>query len=605
MHLCIRVRVSVSPPYRSSYHMAQLEDLKAATTLKDVADLLEVKVAMLSFLLFTKSKTTLYTKFDIPKRHGGTREIWAPERHLKLIQHRLANLLQDCVAEISTLHGHVENDKHHGIAHGFKRKHTIMTNARAHITRRYVFNVDLHDFFGSINFGRVRGFFLKDKNFALQPQVATVLAQIACSENKLPQGSPCSPVISNLIGHTLDILLVRLAKSAGCTYTRYADDLTFSTNKPLFPSRIAVETGGKGDQWTPGHGLKRLIVKSGFSFNDRKTRMQYRDSRQEVTGLTVNRKVNVPASYRYTVRAMVDSLLKTGVFEFVYKKEDEKGNEVVTSSIGHNKQLLGMLAYIDQVDLFNKKLCEDNGVVPAETFGRITLFRRFLYFDAFYAPAMPVIICEGKTDNTYIRCAIKSLALSYPSLVLPGIDLKLSIRLFKYSDRRTSRVTELTGGVGGLCKLIKHYHGDVTDKFKASVPKHPVIVLIDNDSGANSVYGAIAGITKKKKPTGLEPFIHVMGNLYVVPTPFAPDKVPTMIENFFDDATLETKLSGKEFDWGKDKDDDKHYSKAAFARDVVAKNADSIDFSKFKSILDPVVAVINDYAKKLPSLAAP
>ena len=333
--------------------------------------------------------------------------------------------------------------------------------------------------------------------------------------------------------------------------------------------------------------------------------MQYRDSRQEVTGLTVNRKVNVPASYRYTVRAMVDSLLKTGVFEFIYKKEDQRGNEVVTSSIGHNKQLFGMLAYIDQVDLFNKKLCEDNGVVPADTFGRITLFRRFLYFDAFYAPAMPVIICEGKTDNTYISCAIKSLALSYPSLVLPGTVPKLSIRLFKYSDRRTSRVTELTGGVGGLCKLIKHYHDDVTAKFKASVPKHPVIVLIDNDSGANSVYGAIAGITKKKKPTGLEPFIHVMGNLYVVPTPFAPGNVQTMIENFFDDATLKTKLSGKEFDWGKDKDDAKHYSKAAFARDVVAKNAQNIDFSRFRNILDRVVAVINDYAKKLPSLIAP
>jgi len=63
----------------------------------------------------------------------------------------------------------------------------------------------LQDFFGSINFGRVRGFFIKDRNFALQPAVATILAQMACHNNALPQGSPCSPVISNLVGHVLDV----------------------------------------------------------------------------------------------------------------------------------------------------------------------------------------------------------------------------------------------------------------------------------------------------------------------------------------------------------------------------------------------------------------
>ena len=170
--------------------MSQLKQLRAATTLSDVARLLEIKPGMLSFLLYKKPKGALYAKFDIPKRHGGTREIWAPDKDLKLVQHRLANLLQNCVEEINAGRGHVEDGKRHGVAHGFKRKHTIMTNARVHVTRRYVFNVDLHDFFGTINFGRVRGFFLKDKNFALQEKVATVIAQIACHENKLPQGSP-------------------------------------------------------------------------------------------------------------------------------------------------------------------------------------------------------------------------------------------------------------------------------------------------------------------------------------------------------------------------------------------------------------------------------
>ncbi len=219
--------------------MSQLKALQAGTTLGDVAHLLGMKAGMLSFQLYKVPKALWYTKFHIPKTDGGQLEIWAPSVNLKLIQHRLAVLLEHCVAEINAAHGHVEDEEHHGIAHGFKRNHTIMTNAREHVTRRYVFNVDLHDFFGTINFGRVRGFLMKDKNFALHAKVATVLAQIACYEDKLPQGSPCSPIISNLIGHTLDIRLADLARRANCTYTRYADDLTFSSNL-LSPAGVVL-----------------------------------------------------------------------------------------------------------------------------------------------------------------------------------------------------------------------------------------------------------------------------------------------------------------------------------------------------------------------------
>lgn len=576
--------------------MSSLKELQNATALSQVASLLKVKTGMLSFQLYKKPKAGLYEKFEIPKRHGGMREILAPERELKLLQHRLSDLLQECLTEINAANGHVEDETHQGVSHGFKRYHTIMTNGRAHVTRRYVFNVDLHDFFGSINFGRVRGFFLKDRNFKLHPDVATVIAQIACFDNKLPQGSPCSPVISNLIGHSLDIHLVRLVASVGATYTRYADDLTFSTNKPDFPRRIAVQTNEH--IWEPGTALKRIVAMSGFSFNHDKTRMQYRDSRQEVTGLTVNRKVNVPATYRDTVRSMVHSVFKTGEFEFIYKKKDAKGEVVVNKSKGKRKQLLGMLSYIDQVDRFNGRLREANGLEPDDTSGRILLFRRFLYFDAFFAPDAPVIVCEGKTDNVYLKCAIKSLASSYPKLAADGKPPKLNVRFFKYSDRRTSEVTGLTGGVGGICKLLKNYCEDVKTKFKAPAPIHPLIVLIDNDNGAHSVYEAIAGITKKKKPAGFAPFIHVTSNLYVIPTPLGPKKALTCIEDFFDKATVETKLNGKTFSRKKEPVDATEYGKAPFALGVVAKNADIIDFKNFQPILDRIVGVLDDYEKK-------
>lgn len=576
--------------------MSTLKELKKTTSLKQVASLLHVKSGMLSFYLYKKPKAGLYKKFEIPKRHGGTREILAPESNLKLMQHRLSKLLQDCLSEINAAHGHVEDEKHQGVAHGFKRYHSIMTNARPHVTRRYVFNIDLHDFFGSINFGRVRGFFIKNKNFQLHADVATLIAQIACHENKLPQGSPCSPVISNLIAHFMDISLVRLTSREGVTYSRYADDLTFSTNKQRFPSSIAAQTSDH--EWEPGHELKRIIARSGFSFNDKKTRMQYKDSRQEVTGLTVNRKVNVPATYRYTVRAMIDSLFKTGKFEFIYKKLDDKGEIIVSKSVGERKQLLGMLSYIDYVDLFNRKLREDNQLESIDTNGRVTLFRHFLYFDSFYAPEEPIIVCEGKTDNVYLKCAIKSLSTSYPTLVTSDNTPKLKVRFLKYADRRTSEITGLTGGVGGICKLLKHYHEDVNVKFKAPAPKHPVIVLIDNDNGANSIYEAIAGITKKPPPEGFADFIHVTSNLYVVPTPLGPKKEKTSIEDFFDVKTLATQLEGKTFSKAKKIDKTTQYSKAPFALKVVAKNAETIDFTGFNIILKRIVKAIDDYETK-------
>ena len=504
--------------------MSTLQALKAAVERRDLADLLGVKPGMLTYAIYITPEIDRYTRSTIQKRHGGDREICAPNKDLKLIQRRLSTLLQDCIDEINVTRGHKEDGKHFGIAHGFKRNHTIMTNGRVHVNRQFVFNTDLHDFFGTINFGRVRGFFLKDKNFSLRPEVATTLAQIACFENKLPQGSPCSPIISNLLAHPIDIRLARLASKHGITYTRYADDLTFSTNKPKFPVEIASPVAPHG--WVPGPELDCIVTENGFSFNPAKTRLQYCDSRQEVTGLTVNRKVNVPATYRYTVRSMVNTLMKTGSFDFIYRKWSDKGILISENrKPGRIPQLLGMLSYIDQVDLFNEKLCKANDREPEQTVGRIALFRRFLYFDTFFATPRPIIVCEGKTDNVYMRCAIDSLAAAYPRLIN---NKKLIVRFFKYADSRTGRIMDLTGGVGGICKLLKSYHEDLQHYFKAPISKSPVIVLIDNDSGAHSIYEAVAGITKKKKPLGFADFIYVTGNLYIVATPFADGKAMSL-----------------------------------------------------------------------------
>jgi RNA-directed DNA polymerase len=191
-------------------------------------------------------------------------------------------------------------------------------------------------FFGTINFGRVRGFFINDSMFSLEPNVATIIAQIACHDNSLPQGSPCSPVISNLIGNILDSRLLALARDARCTYTRYADDLTFSTNEKLFPTEIAVNLHGA--DWEVGNILKKTIEKTGFFINSDKTRMSLRQSRQTVTGLVVNSKANINQDYYRAARAMCNALFQNGYY---FRPGDDPEN--VTDNLN---PLEGVLSHI-------------------------------------------------------------------------------------------------------------------------------------------------------------------------------------------------------------------------------------------------------------------
>jgi hypothetical protein len=134
--------------------MSRLGNLKSAATLGDLANLLQFKASGLSYILYKQPAAAKYTTFQIPKKNGGTRTIEAPTSALKLVQQRLSVLLQDCVDEINTATGRKDR-----IAHGFKRKLSISTNAWEHRGRSFVFNIDLEDFFPSINFGRVRGYF--------------------------------------------------------------------------------------------------------------------------------------------------------------------------------------------------------------------------------------------------------------------------------------------------------------------------------------------------------------------------------------------------------------------------------------------------------------
>lgn len=243
--------------------LSVLGDLKLARTRHDVAALLRFRPSRLSYIVYQIPKRERYTTFSIPKRSGGRRRIDAPIPRLKVLQRRLADLLTKCLEEIEEA-----QKRKNTLSHAFRKKSSIITNAYAHKNRRYVLNIDLEDFFPSLHLGRVRGFFIKDNNFRLSEDVATLIAQIACNDGKLPQGSPCSPILSELLTHFLDVRLARFAARNKCTYTRYADDITFSTNQKDFPAAVAIKDG---EVWRLSEELCSRIEDASFKINDAKT----------------------------------------------------------------------------------------------------------------------------------------------------------------------------------------------------------------------------------------------------------------------------------------------------------------------------------------------
>jgi len=263
--------------------MSVVRNLQAAKTRADLASLLGYQLKTFAFIVYQIPDSAKYTEFETPKRSGGMRKISAPVPRLKVLQKRLAVLLYDYLDELEK-----GRPPRRTLSHGFVRKRSIITNARAHRGRRYVLNIDLEDFFPSINLGRIRGVLIKDRRFMLHERVATAIAQIACQDGKLPQGSPCSPVMSNIVGRLLDVRMVRLAKEHGCRYTRYADDITLSTNEKIFPIEIAIAGGAGGDVWEAGPALTKAITKAGYIISRRKRGCSIvdRDSSSPASSLT-------------------------------------------------------------------------------------------------------------------------------------------------------------------------------------------------------------------------------------------------------------------------------------------------------------------------------
>lgn len=254
-----------------------------------MADLLGIPLSRLTWWIWALSEKRRYTEFEIARRSGGrARLIRAPIKPIKDLQRDLAAVL-----------GRAYKPPPH--AHGYVPGRGPLTTGSRHQRQRWLLKLDISDFFPSIHFGRVCGMFTAHP-FEYPEDVAITLAQLCCHKRELPQGAPTSPVISNLICRGMDKELAALARAQRCYYTRYADDICFSTNRTTFPASLAERVPG---ETVLGEDLISIISDHGFDINSKKTCLVPNAQRQRVTGLVVNAKVNVSRDYARSLRNLL------------------------------------------------------------------------------------------------------------------------------------------------------------------------------------------------------------------------------------------------------------------------------------------------------------
>ncbi|MEC6748610.1 retron Ec67 family RNA-directed DNA polymerase/endonuclease [Marinilactibacillus sp. XAAS-LB27] len=564
----------------------------------DFFRLLGISKQQMTYLLYNKEKKgteNSYHTFEIEKKSGGVRVINAPNEELKYIQKKLAALLWTAQKEIWKV-----NEVKPNISHAFQKEQSIITNAKIHRNKKYVLNVDLEDFFNSFHFGRVKGFFEKNREFKVPEEVALIIAQLTCYQGTLPQGSPSSPIITNLICKILDFRILKLSKKYKLDYTRYADDLTFSTNdKPFYNQRenFLLE-------------LEKEIKRAGFSMNEKKTRFQFNTSRQEVTGLVVNKKLNVPKEYYKNTRAMAHSFYKHGQF-FVHGEQ------------GSINQLEGRFAFINQLDRYNNSIeykkdllsirkrdnNQYNNLLSLNA--REKQYQQFLFCKYFFANEKPAIVTEGKTDIRYLKAALKKFHADYPNLV-EKVDSEYIFKItFLRRSKRLRYFFNFSLDGADAMKNLYNFFCDKDNKIypnylkyfnsiNPSMSKNPIIFIFDNE------------IPNGKKSKPLKSFINHVGkstqlnkelikdklslrienNLYLLTNQLMHYNKENELEDLFDEKTLCHKIDGKIF--SKNGDSKMNYGKEIFSK-YILDNYNQINLDNFKIILNNLSAIIDDY----------
>ena len=289
-----------------------------------MSNVLGIKWNLLKKVINNSKK--MYYNFNISKRSGGKRQISMPNEVLKEIQVLIKEKILDKI-KIS--------DK----ANGFVPQKSIITNAKEHLNKEKILNIDLKDFFNSIHKNRV--YYIFKDLCGYNNDVSFCLTNLVTYKNSLPQGAPTSPVLSNIVSYMMDLRLEKLSEKLEIKYTRYADDITFSGDYNSINTKLLEY-------------VTTIIKDCGFEINNRKTRFAGKGRRQEVTGIIINNNtINVPNKYIKEIRQELYYINKFGIkshkekvgFENKYYKEHVLGKILYVKSINKKKGLELLKSY--------------------------------------------------------------------------------------------------------------------------------------------------------------------------------------------------------------------------------------------------------------------
>ena len=356
--------------------------------LDDLAAVLSIPRHILNWYVRPERTASHYSTFEIKQRNGKTRSIHAPKRQLKSIQRQLA----DSMAPLYL---------HRQYVHGFRRDKSIKTNALTHIRARSILSIDLVKFFDQITFGRVQGL-LRGNPFNLPKAVAQAIASICTRNGVLAQGAPTSPIVSNFICRGLDRRLFEIAKKYRVSYTRYADDITFSTRSNGLPGGICSAVRDVSIESI--REINDAIVAEGFSINKEKLRIMSRFDRQSVTGITVNQFANVRRTYIKRIRGIIKGISKYGL--------EPAAEKILSADWRQNRQHTALYrAAQSDAELLMPRLC---GMIE---------FVRFV---------------KGEDDPVYksIACSFNDLGLAKQIFVPPSTveRLQRSVWVVEFGD---------------------------------------------------------------------------------------------------------------------------------------------------------------------------
>jgi RNA-directed DNA polymerase len=276
------------------------------------------------------NRANLYSSFELQSKRGKTRRIEVPHPFIKQLQKKLVQLIEPEYRVPAP-------------CHGFVKGKSIVTNARFHTKKKVVLNIDLKDFFPTVTRMRIQSL-LCSSRYKMPKEVAKFIAHLVTFEGRLPQGAPTSPLISNMICARLDSRMRLLAKESKAQYTRYADDISFSTSLPTLSGQILEEE----NPLRLSKSLQNIILSEGFELNSEKSRLSKANSEQIVTGLKVNRFPNVSRKRVNDVRAMLWNWEQQGEIECNKDFHRRKGL-VHISQFRFRDYVRGQIAFIGGV----------------------------------------------------------------------------------------------------------------------------------------------------------------------------------------------------------------------------------------------------------------